>query len=132
MATPPPPPPGSAGSGRLPIAANTSFDLYRAGAVPPADPTVAGLAGYLTSAMPQAFAAARRVDAWQRFTHRLLVALDVDIRDLFDGGNLAPGSPDSVFIPDRTGVRHRVVFVERRMRGSAFDHLCVYLSRIGT
>jgi hypothetical protein len=128
MATPPP---GSAGSGRMPIAANTSFDLYRAGAVPPADPTVAGLAGFLAIALPRALAVARRVDAWQRFTHRLLVGLDVDVRDLFDGGNLAAGSPDSVFIPDRTGVRYRVVFVERRMRGTAFDHLCVYLSRSG-
>jgi hypothetical protein len=129
MATPPL---GSAGSDRLPVAANTSFDLYRAGSVPPADPTMAGLAGFLKSAMPQALDAARRVDPWQRFTHRLLVGLDVDVRDLFDGGTLAAGSPDSVFIPDRTGIRYRVVFVERRMRATAFDHLCVYLSRLGT
>jgi hypothetical protein len=125
------PPPGSAGSSRLPIAANTSFDLYRAGAVPPADPTVADLAGYLMTAIPRALAVGRHVDAWQRFTHRLLVDLEVDVRDLFDGDNLAAGDPDSVFIPDRTGVRYRVVFVERRLRGTAFDHLCVYLSRLG-
>ena len=56
---------------------------------PPAAPTVAGLAGYLASAMPRALAVARRVDAWQRFTHRLLVGLDVDVRDPFDGGNPA-------------------------------------------
>ena len=93
---------------------------------------MADLAGYLMTAMPQALAAARRVDAWQRFTHRLLVDLDVDVRDLFDGGNLATGDPDNVYIPDWTGVRYRVVFVERRMRGTAFDHLCVYLSRLGT
>jgi hypothetical protein len=116
----------------LPMAANTTFDLYRAGSVPPAAPTVAGLAGYFESALPRALAAGRQVDAWQRFTHRLLVGLSVDVRDLFDGGNLASGSPDSVFLPDRTGVRYRVVFIERRLRGTAFDHLCVYLSRLSS
>ena len=128
---PTPPLPGSAGPA-LPVAANTSFDLYRGGTVPPADPTVAGLAGYLEAAIPQGLVAGRHVDSWQRFTHRLLVGLGVDIRDLFDGGNLAAGSPDSVFLPDRTGVRYRVVFVERRLRGTAFDHLCVYLSRLSS
>jgi hypothetical protein len=116
----------------LPIAANTTFDLYRAGGVPPTAPTVAGLAGYFEVAMPQGLAAGRHVDSWQRFTHRLLVDRAVDIRDLFDGNSLAAGNPDSVFVPDRTGVRYRVVFVERRLRNTAFDHLCVYLSRLGT
>ena len=129
MATPPS---GSAGPARLPLAANTSFDLYRGGAVPPADSTVAGLAGYLEVAMPQALVAGRHVDAWQRFTHRLLVDLSVDVRDLFDGGSLASGNPDAVYIPDGTGVGYRVAFVERRLRGTAFDHLCVYLSRRGS
>jgi hypothetical protein len=116
----------------LPIAANTTFDLYRGGSGPPSAPTVAGSAGYFEVAMPQALAVARHVDAWQRFTHRLLVDLAIDVRDLFDGNSLAAGDPDRVYIPDRTGVRYRVVFVERRLRGTAFDHLCVHLSRTGT
>ena len=115
----------------LPIPPNVTFAVYRAGAVPPAPATATGLAGHLQAAFPAAFAVDRHVDAWQRFTHRLLTTLDVDIRDVFDG-NAAVGAPDSVFVPDGTGVRYRVVFVERRLRGSVFDHLCVYLSRLST
>jgi hypothetical protein len=116
----------------LPIAANVSFDLYRAGAVPPVPATATGLRGHMQAAMPDSLAAGRHVEAWQRFTHRLLVGIDVDIRDNFDGNAQADSFPDSVFIPDSTGVRYRVVFVERRLRGTAFDHLCVYLSRMST
>src|ERR1700759_5119878 len=92
----------------LPIAANVTFDLYRAGAVPPTAPTAAGLVGHLQAAPPEALAVGRHVDDWQRFTHRLLVGLDVDVRDRFDGGSPAVGVADVLYVPDRLrGARPR-------------------------
>ena len=79
-----------------------------------------------------ALVACQNVDARQRFSHRLLLPLDVDVRDRYDAGSQATGDSDRVYIPDREGVAYRVVFVERRLRGTTLDHLRVYLSRVGT
>ena len=117
---------------RLPFAPNTMCDLYRGGTSPPANPTIANVACHLQSALPQALVACQNVDARQRFSHRLLLPLDVDVRDRYDAGSQATGDSDRVYIPDREGVAYRVVFVERRLRGTTLDHLRVYLSRVGT
>ena len=112
----------------LPAPANATFDLYRGGAAPPASPTLAGLAGHLRSTFREGIDAL--ADAPSSYTHLLLVDPLLDVRDIDDSGS--PSSvdlPDRVFIPDATGVGYLVVFVERRLRGTPFDHRRVYLSR---
>jgi hypothetical protein len=115
----------------LPVAANVTCDIYRDGNSPPGTPDVAAVPGHLHSVFRQGLEAGQGMaDTDQRFSHILMVAADVDVRDVYDAGVLLPGhDPDTIYIPDRDGTSFRVVFVERRARGSGFDHLRVYLSR---
>ncbi len=113
----------------LPVPANIVFDLFRSGKVPPLDPDVAAIPGHLRPAFRWGLEAGQGLaDAQQRFSHILLVATDVDIRDDYNAGVTGPNA-DTIFVPDSDGAAFRVVFVERRLRGSAFDHLRVSLSR---
>ena len=115
----------------LPVPANTTFDLFRSGKVPPLDPDLEGVPGYLRPAFRWGLEAGQGLaDAAQRFSHIVLVAADIDIRDAYNAGVTDPGlDADVIYIPDRDGTAFRVVFVERRLRGSAYDHFRVYLSR---
>ena len=114
----------------LAVAPNTTFDIYREGNAPPALPDVVAAAGHLSCVFRRGMHRGRLVEAGQRFSHILLAAIDVDVRDIYDAGGLLPGQdPDTIYIPDRDGNRYRVAFVERRLRGTAADHLRVYLSR---
>jgi hypothetical protein len=113
----------------LPIAANTTGDLYRAGNSPPATPDAAALAVYLQPSYALGLEAGEHVDERAlKFTHLLLVDAGVDIRD--DYGLSGIGSnADSIYIPDRNGTLFSVLFVERRQRGTPQDHKRVYLRR---
>ena len=109
----------------LPALANVFCDIYRPGNAPPAAADVSGVPGHLASAFHHGLSAGRLIPVEQRFTHLLLLESDVDVRDNYDGGVLA-GDADTVAIDTAA---FRVVFVERRQRGTVNDHLRVYLSR---
>jgi hypothetical protein len=112
----------------LPMPANVTFDLYRDGNAPPADPDVAAAVGNLRAEFRAGFAA--RPESGHVYTHILLVPLDVDIRDSYAAGAFDADHPaDTVYIADQAGTPFQVVFVERLERGAAFDHLRVYLNR---
>ncbi|MCS6851768.1 MAG: hypothetical protein NZ700_11440 [Gemmataceae bacterium] len=105
-----------------PLSANTTCDIYRDGQGPPAPPAQAGVAcrlephpEYSTQTAPL-------------FTHVLLVAPTVDIRD--DYPNFPDGrTGDKVYVPDRHGTLFRVVLVRRQLRGTDQDHKRVLLRR---
>ncbi len=114
----------------LPIPPNVTFDLYRGDNSPPGTPDVSA-AGYLRPAFTRGLEAGEGLaDTGQRFSHLLMVDPSCDVRDLYHAGTLLTAtSSDFVYVPDQEGTPFRVVFVERRLRGSPFDHLRVFLSR---
>jgi hypothetical protein len=107
---------------------NTTCDIYRSGGGLPASPDVAGVSCRLSGNY------ARGVDTGEgdpdtlKFTHVLLVDVSVDVRDSYSLGAISSGA-DAVWVPDKNGVRYDVIFVERRLRGTALDHKRVYLVR---
>ena len=114
----------------MPVAPNTTCDIYRNGNNPPAAPNVAAVACHLRpdwragqehgdrATLPVGF-------CW---THVLLVDVSVDIRDAYAGA-LAFMQQDSIYVPDKNGTGFKVVFVERVFRGQTQDHKRVYLDR---
>src|SRR5690242_4039234 len=114
----------------LPVAANTTCDIYRVGKSPPAAPDVPGVPCFLRpdwragqdngdrAAVPNSL-------TW---THVLLVDVSVDIRDRYLGA-LGDAPQDSVYVPDQNGTQFFVTFVERIGRGTSLDHKRVYLDR---
>jgi hypothetical protein len=115
----------------LPLPANVTFDVYRDGNAPPASPDVAATTGRLSAEFRAGlFAGSGPSDARPVYSHVLLVALDVDVRDAYGDGAFDAGHPaDTLYIPDQSGTPFRVVYVERLERGDAFDHLRVFLNR---
>jgi hypothetical protein len=114
----------------LPLAANTTCDIYRTGNAPPAAPDVAGVACNLRADWRTGQDSGDRAGlpgglAW---THVMLLAASVDIRDAYAGG-LTFAEQDSVYIPDQNGTPFKVIFIERVNRGAASDHKRVYLDR---
>src|SRR5437660_278574 len=96
---------------------NTTCDIYRNGNSPPAAPDVAGVPCAL---VPKG----RSTLTTDRMTHVLLVGPTVDVRDAYRSGSQAwmASVGDSVYVPDRNGVRYDVVLVRRVGRGTALDH----------
>jgi hypothetical protein len=112
----------------LPLPPNTTCDIYRGGAGPPDPPSVAGVVCHLQAALLDAPMAGPAAESPLRFTHRMLVALNTDIRDRYDAGS-ALGLADQVYIPDRAGTAFKVVFVDRPYRGTSYDVKRVFLDR---
>jgi hypothetical protein len=111
----------------LPIAANTTCDIYRNANAPPAPPDVPGVKGFLK-------ASNRHSINTNYHTHLLLVDANTDVRDGYTGGvpqgNYAPGC-DFVYIPDKNSkVQYAVAEVRRVGRGGPLDHKRVYLLRL--
>src|SRR5262249_28884507 len=114
----------------LPLAPNTTCDIYRAGNAPPAAPDVAVVPCVLSAAYDRGLEADEDVTAFRhKFPHALLVDAATDIRDAYSQGVIA-GTADAVYVPDQNGTGFRVVFVERQQRGAAQDHKRVYVRRI--
>lgn len=119
-----------------PFTANTTCDVYRNGNAPPAGPDVAGVKVYLSPdfAHPRlaATTAGNPATAY-RWTHVALVDLSADIRDGYSptapGNDPGPASQDWVYVPDKTGTKFAVLFVERVGWGSGQDFKRVYLQR---
>jgi hypothetical protein len=122
----------------LPLS-NTTCDIYRPTNSPPAAPDVAGVKCFLAPDFAASHLAAVQAGgtnqtAW-RWTHVLLVAATVDVRDPYKGGG--PGGEtaglvtdaDKVFVPDKNGTPFTVIFVERLGLGTSLDAKRVYLQR---
>jgi hypothetical protein len=115
---------------------NTTCDIYRQGNAPPSAPDVAGVLGFLAPDFAPSHLANVTIGgsgstAW-RWTHVLLVGPAVDVRDGYagtPGGETAPSGWDWVYVPDHTGTKFAVVFVERLGRGTTQDCKRVYLQR---
>jgi hypothetical protein len=115
----------------LPMAPNTTCDIYRNANAPPAAPDAAGVNCYLKPDWRGGQEGGDRAETavgdfvW---THILLVDVSIDIRDGYTGA-MTPGNPDRVWVPDQNGTVFTVVFVERVHRGLPGDHKRVYLDR---
>jgi hypothetical protein len=107
---------------------NTTCDIYRAGNAPPANPDVAAVYGSLRPNYPGG-TDANAGQPTKRWTHVLLVPKGTDVRDHYTGAGAYGANPDTIYVPDKNGTAFKVVFVERRDRGTATDHLCVFLDR---
>lgn len=112
----------------IPIAANTTCDIYRSGVAPPAAPSVAGIACHLTGNYGQGVEAGELAPGPFRFSHVLLVDAGVDVRDDYNAGVIGTAM-DALYVPDKNGTPFKIVFVERRLKGTPLDHKKVYLSR---
>jgi hypothetical protein len=113
----------------LPIAPNTTCDIYRVGVAPPAAPSVAGVPCFLKADWRAGQEAGDRPGSGAlNWTHVMLVDVSVDIRDVY-AGQVAPAPQDSVYVPDQNGTRFLVMFIERVQRGSSQEHKRVYLER---
>jgi hypothetical protein len=112
----------------IPIASNTTCDIYRTGVAPPAAPSVAGVACFLRPDWHAGQEAGERSVNQLTWTHVMLVDVSVDIRDAYTGQS-AWTWQDTVYIPTQTGTGFNVVFVERVQRGTPHEHKRVYLDR---
>jgi hypothetical protein len=102
---------------------NTTCDIYIDPNAPPAAPDTAGVPCCL---LPQWELGSEHEegDTTYRYTHVLYCASTVDVRDAF------PAAPaHGVYIPDKTGTKFKVVFVEYINRGTPAAYLKVYLER---
>lgn len=116
----------------LPLPPNTTCAIYRAGRLPPQPPDLAGIPGHLHADFRRRLEIGEGEMPQLRYTHLLLVDLNVDIRDGFTGwpqSGPPAGAADTVYIPDPNGTPFIVRFVERRLRGTPTEHLRVYLDR---
>jgi hypothetical protein len=94
----------------LPIPANTTCDIYRAGRAPPDAPDLQGVPIYLKPDYSRRMESGEGDTVAYHFTHIGLVDTSVDIRDSF---NLGPsGINDTCYVPDRNGTPFGVRFVE--------------------
>jgi hypothetical protein len=112
----------------IPLVPNATFDLYRPPNTPPAAPTTAGVACHFRPDYSAGLEHGEGDSGSFRFDAVALVDLSVDIRDGYSVGVL--GSCDMVFVPDRNGVKWKVVFVERVGWNTPHDHKRVYLQRV--
>jgi hypothetical protein len=111
----------------IPIAPNTTCDIYRSTGSPPAAPDVAGVAVYLAADYEQRLEGGESEAGPRHYTHVLLCDPAVDVRDAFNAWSVGLG--DKVYVPDQSGTLWRVIFVERRARNTPQDHKRVYLDR---
>ena len=95
----------------LPIASNTTCDIYRTGVTPPSDAAVTGVPCVLQNDWRGGQQGRDRATGTLTWTHVLLVDVAVDIRDAYVGAStLSP--QDTVYIPDSSGTPYTVTFIE--------------------
>src|SRR5262245_49626157 len=103
---------------------NTTFVVYHAGG-PPSAPDAAGLQGFLADRWQRGGLANKGDQSWF-WTATLDVPLQTDLRDGY------PTSPaPSVWVPDQTGQKYSVVFVERVRSTPGGEFKRIYLLREG-
>jgi hypothetical protein len=113
----------------LPMAPNTTCDVYRNGTAPPSAPAVAGLPGYLTADYRRRLEAGEADGPSSQFTHILFVDADADVRDGMVNFAFNVLLHDDVYVPDQDGTRFRVVAVEILGKGQPGAVRRVYLDR---
>lgn len=107
------------------MTANTICDLYHFGNNPPAPPDRAALPIWLHGDYGRyRMETGESQNSTLRYTHLALMPAGTDVRDGFADG-LTGGIHDSLYVPDRSGTRFDVVFVEKQADGSRR----VYLNR---
>lgn len=112
----------------LPIPANTTCVIYRAGQAPPSPPDVGPIACLLQADYAQGLDAGEGDGLDRKFTHVLWVEVSVDVRDDYSSGVFGSNS-DVVYVPDENGTAFAVRMVQRHGRGTPQDHKRVYLAR---
>jgi hypothetical protein len=112
----------------LPLPPNTTCEIYRTGHAPPAAPDVALRRCHLAADYERRMETGESETRTLRYTHVLLLDPGTDVRDGFSQFGQA-GTEDSVYVPDRTGTRFRVVLVEPQDLGLPTFHARVYLDR---
>jgi hypothetical protein len=112
----------------LPVSANTTCDIYRAGRAPPAAPDVAGVKCFLSADYSRRMETGEGDPSSYHYTHTMLVDSGTDVRDAL-ANFTQPGVGDSVYVPDQTGTPFVVRCVERCGRGTGMDLKKVYLDR---
>ena len=112
----------------LPIPANTTCAIYRAGTGPPAAPVVKNVPCFLQCDWRGGQEAGEHVVAALVWTHVMLLDVSVDIRDAYSG-QCTVTAQDTIYIPDETATGFLVVFIERLQRGTAHEHKRVFLDR---
>jgi hypothetical protein len=114
----------------MPVLPNTTCDVYFAGNLPPAAPDVAGVRIYLDADFARRMEMGESLDASLHFTHTALLDRSIDARDTFTPTPSWQQTGDAAFyVPDQNGTRFRVTFIERKGRGTIFDHKKAYLDR---
>jgi hypothetical protein len=112
----------------LPIATNTTCDIYRYASGPPATPAVSGVPLCLIPDWRRGQEAGDRGAAPLTWTHLMMIDAGVDIRDMYAGQSTSV-TQDTVYIPDQNGTAFTVVFIELMQRGTPDEHKRVYLNR---
>jgi len=112
----------------LPLAANTTADLYRSGRAPPAAPDVSAVPIYLAADFTRRMETGEGEIAAMRYTHTLLCDIATDIRDAFAQWT-GTFVGDSVWVPNKNGTKFVVRKVDRCAQGSATEHKKAYLDR---
>src|SRR5262245_45511798 len=114
----------------LPVPPNITCDIYRLGNTPPAASDVAAVTGYLRPDWRGGQEHGDRSGVLDPivWTHVMLVASRVDIRDAYAGA-MSRAEQDTIYIPDKNGTPFKVTFVERVDRKEATEHKRVYLDR---
>jgi hypothetical protein len=109
---------------------NTTCDIYHTGTAPPSAPALAGVPCALRGdwRAGQEHGDRPGLAGGLAWTHVLLVAADLDLRDAYAGG-LTFMEHDSVYVPDKDGTCFKVIFVERVAGGTGSDHKRAYLDR---
>jgi hypothetical protein len=102
---------------------NTTVDIYIDPNAPPAAPDTAGVACHLAPDWRLGSQNAQGDLNW-RWTHVMYCNLGVDIRD-----GWPTAIANRVYMPDLTGTRFDVVFVEVVNRGQANGYLRIFLKR---
>jgi hypothetical protein len=116
----------------LPIPANTTCDIYRAGVPITMPPAVSGVKIFLNPEFAKDHEKAIASGTMFRWTHTALMPLGTDVRD---GDTTSPSGVstntqyDSVYVPDKSGTQFNVIFVERINRGTSADCFRAYLLR---
>jgi hypothetical protein len=112
----------------LPIVPNTTCDIYRVANAPPAAPDIAGV----SIALKPDWRGANAKGFFQinalMWTHVAYMAPNVDIRDRYTG-QMTTAAQDFVWIPDQTGTRFTVQFVQVIGLGTPGAHKQVFLDR---
>jgi len=111
----------------LPLPANATCDIYRAGRAPPSAPDVAGVSiNFQHTVHHQKWKpnAAQQNAPIQVYEYIAIVPLNTDIRDNGNGG----ASQDTIYVPNQNGTPFTVVWVERIGHPSG-DFLRAYLTR---